>query len=43
MPRTGPVPKKALRKGPAATSCDAARTVIYQTMRTVVSVSAALP
>ena len=39
----GPVPRKAPRKGPAATICEAARAVMYQTMRTVVRVPAVFP
>src|SRR4030042_1487230 len=41
--RIGPVPRKAPRKGPAATICEAARTVMYQTTRTVVSDPADFP
>src|SRR4030042_5111765 len=41
--RMGPVPRKAPRKGPAATIGEAARTGMYQTTRTVVSDPAVFP
>src|SRR5512141_3135046 len=41
--RKGPVPRKAPRKGPAATICEEARTAMYQTTRTVVNVPAVFP